>query len=209
MNVATIFKVLTTVTFSAALLIIGGCNNMETKKEETGKTTAIENILSRKSVRAYTPRPVEKGKVDLLVKAAMAAPTAVNKQPWAFVIVDDRKVLDKLATELPYAKMAAQAPLAIVVCGDLSKALNGETDRYWMLDCSAASENLLLAAESMGLGAVWTAVYPESDRITKVRAVLSLPDYIIPFNLIPVGYPQHKEEAKDKFNVENIHYNKW
>ena len=123
MNVATIFKVLTTVTFSAALLIIGGCNNMETKKEETGKTTAIENILSRKSVRAYTPRPVEKGKVDLLVKAAMAAPTAVNKQPWAFVVVDDRKVLDKLATELPYAKMAAQAPLAIVVCGDLSKAL--------------------------------------------------------------------------------------
>ena len=172
MNVATIFKVLTTVTFSAALLIIGGCNNMETKKEETGKTTAIENILSRKSVRAYTPRPVEKGKVDLLVKAAMAAPTAVNKQPWAFVVVDDRKVLDKLATELPYAKMAAQAPLAIVVCGDLSKALNGETDRYWMLDCSAASENLLLAAESMGLGAVWTAVYPESDRIAKVRACL-------------------------------------
>lgn len=117
----------------------------------------------------------------------MAAPTAVNKQPWAFVVVDDRKVLDKLAAELPYAKMTAQAPLAIVVCGDLSKALNGETDRYWMLDCSAASENLLLAAESMGLGAVWTAVYPENDRIAKVRSVLSLPDHIIPFNLIPVG----------------------
>ena len=92
---------------------------------------------------------------------------------------------------------------------DLSKALNGETDRYWMLDCSAASENLLLAAESMGLGAVWTAVYPENDRIAKVRSVLSLPDHIIPFNLIPVGYPQHREEAKDKFKTENIHYNKW
>jgi len=91
----------------------------------------------------------------------------------------------------------------------LSKALNGETDRYWMLDCSAASENLLLAAESMGLGAVWTAVYPENDRIAKVRSVLSLPDHIIPFNLIPVGYPQHREEAKDKFKTENIHYNKW
>lgn len=139
----------------------------------------------------------------------MAAPTAVNKQPWAFVVVDDRKVLDKLAAELPYAKMTAQAPLAIVVCGDLSKALNGETDRYWMLDCSAASENLLLVAESMGLGAVWTAVYPENDRIAKVRSVLSLPDHIIPFNLIPVGYPQHREEAKDKFKTENIHYNKW
>ena len=103
------------------------------------------------------------------------------------MVVDDRKVLDKLAAELPYAKMTAQAPLAIVVCGDLSKALNGEKDRYWMLDCSAASENLLLVAESMGLGAVWTAVYPENDRIAKVRSVLSLPDHIIPFNLIPVG----------------------
>ena len=179
MNAATIFKTLTTVTLSITLLITGGCNNMEAKKEETGKNTAIENIFARKSVRTYTPQPIEKEKVDLLVKAAMAAPTAVNKQPWAFVVVDDRKVLDKLAAELPYAKMTAQAPLAIVVCGDLSKALNGETDRYWMLDCSAASENLLLAAESMGLGAVWTAVYPENDRIAKVRSVLSLPDHKI------------------------------
>ena len=126
MNAATIFKTLTTVTLSITLLITGGCNNMEAKKEETGKNTAIENIFARKSVRTYTPQPIEKETVDLLVKAAMAAPTAVNKQPWAFVVVDDRKVLDKLAAELPYAKMTAQAPLAIVVCGDLSKALNGE-----------------------------------------------------------------------------------
>lgn len=209
MNIPTIFKVLTTVTFSTALLIMGGCNNMETKTGEAGQNKAIENILARKSVRAFTPKPVEKEKVDLLLKAGMAAPTAVNKQPWAFVVIDDRNVLDQLAAELPYAKMTAQAPLAIVVCGDLSKALNGETDRYWMLDCSAASENLLLAAESMGLGAVWTAVYPESDRMAKVRTVLSLPDYIVPLNLIPVGYPQHQEEAKDKFNTEKIHYNKW
>lgn len=209
MNRAAILKVLTTVTFSTALLIMGGCDNMKKETEEAGKSTAIENIFARKSVRAYTPKPVEKEKVDLLVKAAMAAPTAVNKQPWAFVVVDDRNVLDKLAAELPYAKMTAQAPLAIIVCGDLSKALNGEADRYWMLDCSAASENLLLAAESMGLGAVWTAVYPESDRIAKVRSVLSLPDYIVPLNLIPVGYPQRQEEAKNKFKAENVHYNKW
>ena len=181
----------------------------------TGRLDAVANAIQSATgmefhLETYSdPQPIEKEKVDLLVKAAMAAPTAVNKQPWAFVVVDDRKVLDKLAAELPYAKMTAQAPLAIVVCGDLSKALNGETDRYWMLDCSAASENLLLAAESMGLGAVWTAVYPENDRIAKVRSVLSLPDHIIPFNLIPVGYPQHREEAKDKFKTENIHYNKW
>ena len=182
MNAATIFKTLTTVTLSITLLITGGCNNMEAKKEETGKNTAIENIFARKSVRTYTPQPIEKEKVDLLVKAAMAAPTAVNKQPWAFVVVDDRKVLDKLAAELPYAKMTAQAPLAIVVCGDLSKALNGETDRYWMLDCSAASENLLLAAESMGLGAVWTAVYPENDRKGKVSLVFTRPYHSFQFD---------------------------
>lgn len=204
-----IFKTLTAVTLSTTLLIAGGCNNMETKKEETGKNAAIENIFARKSVRAYTPKTVEKEKVDMLVRAAMAAPTAVNKQPWAFVVVDDRDVLNKLAQELPYAKMAAQAPVAIIVCGDLSKALHGETDEYWMLDCSAASENLLLAAESMGLGAVWTAVYPETDRMEKVRTVLSLPEHIVPFNLIPVGYPQHREEAKEKYKEENIHYNKW
>jgi len=204
-----IIKALPVVIFSTTLLILGGCNNMKTKSEEMEKTSAIENILARKSVRAYTPKPVEKGKVDLLVKAAMAAPTAVNKQPWAFIVIDDRAVLDKLAEELPYAKMTAQAPMAIVVCGDLSKSLHGEEDQYWMLDCSAASENLLLAAESMGLGAVWTAVYPETERMAKVRTVLSLPGHIVPFNLIPIGYPQHKEEAKDKFKEENIHYNKW
>lgn len=204
-----IFKVLPSLTLLTALLICGGCNNMETKTKEAEKNAAIENIFARKSVRAYTPRPVEKEKVDLLVKAAMAAPTAVNKQPWTFVVIDRREVLDQLARELPYAKMAAQAPLAVVVCGDLSKALRGETDPYWMLDCSAASQNLLLAAESMGLGAVWTAVYPEAERMEKVRSILALPDHIMPFNLIPVGYPQHKEDAKDKFKAENIHYNKW
>ena len=209
MNAATIFKTLTTVTLSITLLMTGGCNNMETKKEETGKNTAIENIFARKSVRAYTSQPIEKEKVDLLVKAAMAAPTAVNKQPWAFVVVDDRKVLDKLAAELPYAKMTAQAPLAIVVCGDLAKSLNGEFGKYWMLDCSAASENLLLAAEALELGAVWTAIYPEEQRIENVRKVLSLPEHIVPFNLIPIGYPQRNEEAKDKFKQENIHYNQW
>ena len=204
-----ILNIVTVVILSATLSISGACDNMETKTEKMERNTAIENIFARKSVRAYAPQPIEKEKMELLVRAAMAAPSAVNKQPWAFIIINDRTILDKLAEKLPYAKMAAQAPAAIVICGDLSKTLHGETDKYWMLDCSAASENLLLAAESMGLGAVWTAVYPEPDRMEKVRQVLSLPEHIIPFNLIPVGYPQHKEEAKDKFKKENIHYNKW
>ncbi|WP_455673665.1 nitroreductase family protein [Phocaeicola sp.] len=211
MSVNRIFRPLPTVTLLFTLLIIGGCKNMETKTNENveSENAAIENIMSRKSVRAYTAKPVEKEKVEILLKAAMAAPTAVNKQPWAFIVIDDRTVLDNLARKLPYAKMTAQAQLAIVVCGDLSKALNGEQDKYWMLDCSAASENLLLAAESLGLGAVWTAVYPEEDRMESVREVLSLPEYIVPLNLIPIGYPQHTESAKDKYKPENIHYNKW
>ena len=207
MNVNTIFKLLPAVVLS--VITMESCQNMDKNENTKEEKNAIEIIMARKSVRSYTSRPVEKEKVDIMLKAAMAAPSAVNKQPWAFIVIDDRDVLNKLAEVLPYAKMTAAAPMAIVVCGDLSKALNGETDRYWMLDCSAASENLLLAAESMGLGAVWTAVYPENDRIAKVRSVLSLPDHIIPFNLIPVGYPQHREEAKDKFKTENIHYNKW
>ena len=207
MNVNTIFKLLPAVVLS--VITMENCQNMDKNENTKEEKNAIEIIMARKSVRSYTSRPVEKEKVDIMLKAAMAAPSAVNKQPWAFIVIDDRDVLNKLAEVLPYAKMTAEAPMAIVVCGDLSKALNGETDRYWMLDCSAASENLLLAAESMGLGAVWTAVYPENDRIAKVRSVLSLPDHIIPFNLIPVGYPQHREESKDKFKTENIHYNKW
>lgn len=193
------------------LLTMGSCKDMESKSNENKGTTnaAIENMMARKSVRAYTAKPVEKEKVELLLKTAMAAPTAVNKQPWAFIAIDDRSVLDQLADGLPYAKMTAQAPLAIVVCGDLSKALNGEQDKYWMLDCSTASQNLLLTAESLGLGAVWTAVYPEEDRMAIVRKILGLPEYIVPLNLIPIGYPQHQESAKDKFKTENIHYNKW
>ena len=184
-----------------------GCTPMQNQSAPNGD--AIANIMARKSVRSYTAQPIEKGKVDTLLRAAMAAPTAVNKQPWAFVVVDDAAVLDTLALHLPYAKMTAEAPLAIVVCGDLTKTLRGDDDPYWPLDCSAATQHLLLAAEAMGLGAVLTAVYPEEERMEAVQEILSLPDYILPLNVIPVGYPAHPEKAKNKFKTENIHYNGW
>ena len=196
---------------TAATLIaaaLTGCAPAD-KGTEPQTRDAIGVIMQRKSVRAYAPRPVEREKVDTLLRAAMAAPTAVNKQPWAFIVIDSRATLDTLAATLPHAKMAAEAQTAIVVCGDLTKALRGENDPYWPLDCSAASENLLIAAEAMGLGAVWTAVYPEAKRIEAVRKVLGLPEHIVPFNLIPIGYPKQPEEPKDKFKVENIHFNKW
>lgn len=207
MNTNTIFKLLPAVVLS--VMTMESCQNMDKNENIKKEKSAIEIIMARKSVRSYTSRPVEKEKVDIMLKAAMAAPSAVNKQPWSFIVIDEKEVLNHLAQVLPYAKMTAEAPMAIVVCGDLTKSLNGEFGQYWMLDCSAASENLLLAAEALGLGAVWTAVYPEEQRIENVRAVLSLPEYIVPFNLIPIGYPQRNEEPKDKFKQENIHYNQW
>lgn len=198
-------KALAGISLCIATLI--GCTPMQ--QPTSTENDAIANIMARKSVRNYTCQPIEKGKIDTLLRAAMAAPTAVNKQPWAFVVVDDAAQLDTLASHLPYAKMTAEAPLAIVVCGDLTKALRGNNDPYWPLDCSAATENLLLAAEAMGLGAVWTAVYPEEERMEAVSKILGLPEYILPFNVIPIGYPAQPEKPKDKFKAENIHYNKW
>lgn len=176
------------------------------ESEENGMLNAIMN---RKSVRQYTDQPVSREQLETLVKAAMAAPSAVNKQPWAFVVIDDRTTLDALADLLPYAKMAAKAPAAIVVCGDLSKAYNGLDDEYWIQDCSAATENLLLAAEAMGLGAVWTAAYPEEDRVEIIRKQLALPEQIVPLNFIPLGYPLHDDAPKNKYKPENIHFNRW
>lgn len=200
-----VFKAFIAVAIGAATLI--SCKPMSQQK--TSHNEAFANIMTRKSVRTYANKPIEKEKVDTLLRAAMAAPTAVNKQPWAFVVIDDAAILDTLATHLPYAKMTGEAPLAIVVCGDLTKTIRGNDDPYWALDCSAATENLLLAAESMGLGAVWTGVYPEEERMEVVSQILGLPEYILPFNVIPIGYPAYQEKPKDKFKAENIHYNKW
>jgi nitroreductase len=138
----------------------------------------------------------------------MAAPSAKNKQVWEFVVVNERSALDRLATLLPYAKMLLQAPVAIVVCGDVSKNTE-ESELNWVSDCSAAAQNLLLAAESLGLGAVWTAAFPYAGRVAAVRQVTHIPDNITPLCVIPVGYPAKAEPIKDKWHPEKIHYNQW
>lgn len=163
----------------------------------------MENILSRKSVRNYTEQPVEREKVEALLRAGMAAPSARDKRPWEFVVVTDRATLDRMANGLPYAKMLKKAPLAIVVCGDSEKS------NLWEHDCSAATQNILLAAESMGLGAVWTAAFPYDDRVKVVSESLSLPENIKPLCVIPVGYPKGDHSPKEKWNPAKIHYNIW
>jgi nitroreductase len=177
--------------------------------DETIMNDTLKTIFSRKSIRSYKDEPVSREKLEMLIKAGMAAPTAVDKRPWEFIVITDRKVLNQLADALPYAKMASSAAAAIIVGGDVRKQWGGMESDYWIMDCSAATENILLAAESMGLGAVWTAIYPEDARIRAVRQILGIPPHIVPLNLVPVGVPAGRERAKDKYDPKQIHWNKW
>ncbi len=178
------------------------------KKDGKTMKDAITVIHERKSVRNFTGEQVKKEDLETIVKAGMAAPTAVNMQPWAFIIVTERAVLDSLNNALPYAKMLGKAGAAIIVCAIPEKAFNSKTE-YAIIDSSLTGENILLATEALGLGAVWTAVYPDNDRIKSVRAILKIPDKIIPLNVIPVGKPTGEDKPKDKWKPENIHWQKW
>lgn len=176
-------------------------------KEQDSSEVVLNTILKRTSIRSYENKTVEKEKIEKLLRAGMAAPTAMNKQPWHFVVVTDKGQLQKLSEANPYAAMAAKAPLAIVVCGDMNKAAEGDAREFWIQDCSAATENILLAATEMGLGAVWTGTYPSKERCADVAKVLELPESLIPLNTIVIGYPDADVSPKDKWNTENISYN--
>lgn len=166
----------------------------------------LATIYERKSVRSFTGEPVSREMLTELVKAGMAAPTARNRQPWQFVVISEKPAMLSLAEKLPYAKMLASAGAAIIVCGDLEIARAGDTESMWMLDCSAATQNILLAAESMGLGAVWTAAFPYADRIAAVNEVVKLPEYVVPLCVIPVGRPTGIDRPKDKWKPERLHW---
>lgn len=167
----------------------------------------LETIHNRKSVRSYTEQQISDEELLTLVKAGMCAPSGKNVQPWELVILTDREKLDYLASVLPYAKMLEGASAAIVVCGNDDTENGGSS--YWQVDCSAVTQNILLAAESMGIGAVWTATYPYAERMEPVAEVLNLPSNIKSLCVIPLGYPSKEGRAKDKFKEEKLHYNKW
>lgn len=168
-----------------------------------------DNIMSRTSVRSYTDRPVEKEKIEKMLHAGMAAPTAMNRQPWHFIVVDDRALLDAIAKATPNAGMAKKAPLAIVVCGDKNKFAEGGAREMWSQDVSAATENILLQAHAMGLGAVWTGTFPSEERMKAVTTLLNMPSNLIPFCTIVVGYPDGDVTPKDKWSEQNVSYNKF
>ena len=168
------------------------------------KNVIFDNIMGRSSVRSYTSQTIEEEKIDMLLRAGMAAPSACNKQPWHFIAITNREILNQIPSFSPYASMVKQAPLAIVVCGNLNKTLEGKEQEFWIQDCAAATENILLMAQGLKLGAVWTALYPLQDRYQGMQKLLHLPDNLVPLNTIVIGYPKEMVKAKDKWKKENV-----
>lgn len=167
----------------------------------------LQLIFSRRSIRQYQPRPVPRELLTDLLRAAMAAPSAVDKQPWEFVVVTRPERLAELQAVLPYARY--NAPAAIVVCGVPERAQNEPTGSYWVQDCSAATENLLIAATGLGLGTVWTGVYPVTERVQAVQQVLGLPEGVIPLGVILVGYPAEEKPPRTQYREDRVHWEQY
>lgn len=167
---------------------------------------AIEAILTRRSVRTYADRPVPDHLVTEILRAAMAAPSARNEQPWEFVVVRERSALDQMAAVSPYAGMLRHVQVAIVVCGDLERE---KSPGFWVQDCAAATENLLIAAHALGLGAVWLGIYPREERVTRLRRLAGLPEHVVPLAIISIGYPAERPEPVERFDASRIHLDHW
>jgi nitroreductase len=167
---------------------------------------AIEAIQTRRSIRKFTPEPVPEESIQKLLEAAMFAPSAGNQQPWHLIVVDDRELLDQIPSVHPYSKMVRQVGTAIVVCGNLQRERH---KGYWTQDCAAATQNLLLAARALGLGAVWLGVHPRDERVTGLRALLGLPDHIVPLALVPVGHPAEDKGPVERYDEAKVSRNRW
>lgn len=166
----------------------------------------MNEIFTRASVRKFKPIPVEKTQVEQLLRAAMAAPSAGNQQIWEFIVVDDQKLIATLAATSPYAAALKTATLAIVI---VAKNSGTRLFDYWQQDCGAATENILLEAVSLGLGGVWLGIAPQSERMKMISELLSLPETVLPFNIIALGVPEIQPHQQDRFDPEKIHTNKY
>jgi len=167
---------------------------------------AMDVILTRRSIRKYVNKPISDDLIKELLEAAVSAPSAGNQQPWHFVILDDKSTFQDILTFHPNAKMLKEAQKAILVCGDLSlEKFKG----YWLLDCAAATQNILLAAHAKDVGSCWLGIYPREDRMTQMKKLLGMPDHVIPFSLISLGYPAEEKSKENRYDSSRIHYNKW
>ena len=165
----------------------------------------LQDVLqARRSIRKFTQEAVSKEEIDILMHAAMSGPSACNKMPWDFYVVSDETMLEKLRNATQYSNI--KAPLAIVVCGNLSRALPMQLAPFWIQDCSAATENILLAATDMGLGTVWCGIHPQKRAEKRVSEALGLTEKQIPLNIIYVGHPDETKESRDQYKEKCVHY---
>ena len=164
----------------------------------------IDIILSRRSVRSFTDQPVDHETLVLLLKAAMSAPTACNSQPWEFVVVTEPEVLAHIRDKFLFARY--NAPAAIVVCGNIKIAHNSVGRDHWVQDCSAATENILIAAAGLGLGAVWIGVHPYPSKIKPLAKVLGIPEHVTPLSMVYVGHPAEKKEPRTQYDEHRIYW---
>ena len=170
----------------------------------------INSIMNRRSIRRYKTTPVDRETIETLFRAGMAAPSASNRQPWELIVVTDRSMLDRLAEAHPYARMLLQAPVCIIVCGNRERFYpEPEVKDYWAQDCSAVTENILVAAQSLGLGTCWCGVFPRKERVAAVSKLLGLPEGVLPLNLIAVGHPDDDPPVKDKWRPDRVHWDGW
>ncbi len=166
----------------------------------------LQAILTRRSIKKYTSKKISQDQIETILKAAMYAPSAKNSQPWHFIVLEDRNDIDQIHKLNPRNEMMLQAPAAIIVCGDSSIEPNIDN---LVMSCSAAAQNALLAVHSLGLGSVWVSAYPIKDIIEGIKKYFNLPENIVPFSVIPVGYPDEVKENDDRFHKEKIHLNRW
>jgi nitroreductase len=166
----------------------------------------IDAILTRRTIRKYKGDPVPDELLDKVLQAAMAAPSTGNQQPWQFMVTRKRELLDVIPEFHPYSEMVRQAPVAVLVCCDMTLV---RFKNFWLQDCCAAVENLLLAAHGLGLGAAWTAAYPEKSRMDGFRDLFHLPEEIVPLALIPIGFPESVPGPVNRFNRTRIQYDEW
>ncbi|MEG8947932.1 nitroreductase family protein [Rosettibacter firmus] len=166
----------------------------------------LEAIFTRRSIRKFKNKEIPEELVIKLLQAAMYAPSARNTQPWHFIVINDRKKLNEIPKLHPYAEMCYEATLAIMICGDLDLEI---TEGYIALNCAAATQNLLLAAHDLGLGAVWLGVYPRKERMEKLSKFFGIPKNIIPVSLVAIGYPDEVKPKPERFKPDRIHYNHW
>ena len=167
---------------------------------------ALEAIYTRRSIRKFTSKPVSNDLIQTVLEAGMFAPSARNQQPWHFIVITNKTLKDRLMKAHPYASMLSEAPSAILVCGDTDLELSSG---YWPIDCSAATQNILLAAHASGLGAVWLGVQPRQERKDAIRDIFKLPANIQPFALIALGYPDEKKKTPERWKPERVYFNEW